>query len=353
MAMRRIAWFIGLVVGVLLIAAAGVVRWTVAPAVTVLPSNLDTTRIYTGTASTLFNPTAAIGQKVGPALLHNVPLTVGHTDKVIDTKGNNALVTDRKYVTMPGYTGADVTYRYAIDRKSFGAGSGFTDVVKQNGVTFNWPIHTQKHDYTGWVSDTQSTTTLTYAGTAKRGGVETYVFKANVPTTRITDPQTLARLPKSMTKAQIMTLVPSLGLKVADLKQMSGVLDKLPDPVPFAYTFSSPSTYYVAPDSGVVVDVVSREIRSAAFDLGGTLAAVGPVMDFTYTSTPATLKAAANDAKDNASKMQLISTTLPLIALIVGIALAAISLVGLMAAIRRHHAETARHELPEQITPVS
>ena len=81
--MRRISWFIGLVIGVLLIAAAPVVRWGVAPAVTKLPGNTDTIRTYTGTAATVINPSLLTGTLFGPALLHNQPVTVIHHVKVL------------------------------------------------------------------------------------------------------------------------------------------------------------------------------------------------------------------------------------------------------------------------------
>ena len=293
MVMRRISWFIGLAVGILLIAAAPIVRWAVAPAVTVLPSDTNTMRVYTGTASTVINPSLLRGTLFGPALLHNQPISVIQHVKVLDTSGNNALVQESKRVTLQNNAIANVTHRYAVDRKDMGAGSGFNGVTAQTGLTFNWPIHTGKQNYTGWVSDIQATTPLVYAGEATRGGINTYVFKASVPSTRVTDPAELSGLPSS-------------------------VLSTLPDPVPFGYLFSATSTYWIAPGSGVVVDVASHEVRTSGFVVAGQILPVGPVLDFTYTSPALTLTAAASDAKDKAAQMRLISTTIPLVALITG-----------------------------------
>jgi len=316
--MRRISWFIGLAVGILLIAAAPIVRWAVAPAVTVLPSDTNTMRVYTGTASTVINPSLLRGTLFGPALLHNQPISVIQHVKVLDTSGNNALVQESKRVTLQNNAIANVTHRYAVDRKDMGAGSGFNGVTAQTGLTFNWPIHTGKQNYTGWVSDIQATTPLVYAGEATRGGINTYVFKASVPSTRVTDPAELSGLPASISKATLNTMTPSLGLSIDQLKKLSSVLSTLPDPVPFGYLFSATSTYWIAPDSGVVVDVASHEVRTSGFVVAGQVLPVGPVLDFTYTSPPLTLTAAASDAKDKAAQMQLISTTIPLVALITG-----------------------------------
>ena len=351
--MRRISWFIGLVVGILLIAAAPVVRWGVAPAITKLPGNTDTIRTYTGTAATVINPSLLTGTLFGPALLHNQPIAVIHHVKVLKTSPGNALVSENKKVTLQNRAIADVTHQYAVDRKTMGRGSGYSDVTAQTGVTFNWPIHTKKQNYTGWVSDTQQTTQLVYSGEATRGGVKTYVFKATVPATRITDPAELKGLPASMSKATLNEMAPSLGLSVDQLTQMSKALAQLPDPVPFGYLFSATSTYYVAPDSGVVVDVQSHEVRTAGFLVVGQVVPVGAVLDFSYAAPALTLKAAADDAKDKASQMTLISSTIPLVALVVGVVIVGL-LVG-VAIFRRRTIPPAPPAVPVQpreLTPV-
>ena len=351
--MRRIAWYAGLVVGLLLLVAAPVIRWGVAPAVTVLPSDTDTLRVYTGAASTVINPSVAHGTLFGPALLHDQPVTVQHRVTVNDTSGNNALVGERKTVSIPGTTVATVNHNYAVDRKTLGRGEGFDNVTVQTGQTFNWPIHTAKHNYVGWVGDTQSTTTLRYVGTATRGGIETYEFTATVPAQRITDPAMLAQLPASMPKSLLNSMVPSLGLTMDQLKQLADVMPKLPDPVPFGYLFSAASTYWVAPDSGIVVDVASHEIRTAAFVVGSTLVPVGSVLDFSYSAPPLTIKAAADDAKSSANKMELISTTLPLAALVTGsVLLLTMAVIAVMRRRRPPTSDVAVAPEPRELTPV-
>jgi hypothetical protein len=316
--MRRISWYVGVVVGLVLLVAAPVLRWGVAPAVTKLPSDTNTIRIYTGSASTVINPSVAHGTLFGPALLHDQPVTVQHQVTVTGTSGDSARIADSKKVSVPGTTVANVNQTYAVDRKTLGRGSGFPDVTLQTGQTFNWPIHTAKQDYVGWVSDTQSSTPLRFTGTADRDGIETYVFTASVPTSRITDPAMLSQLPGALPKSLLSSMVPSLGLTMDQLQQLADVLPQLPDPVPFGYLFSSAATYWVAPDTGIVVDVVSHEVRTAAFVVGSRLMPVGAVLDFTYSAPASTVHAAGQDAKNGADKMQLISTTLPLVALITG-----------------------------------
>jgi hypothetical protein len=196
-AMRKVLSLIALVLGLFSLAAVLIVRFAVAPAKAVLPSDTDTTRTYTGTAATLLNPAVLTGGS-GPALLTNVPVTVTHRDAVLQTKGGNALVSDIKIVTANGAKVAGVDYKYAVDRTNLGEGTKFAGVVAQKGITFNWPVRTEKHNYIGWVSDTHATTVLKYTGTAKRGGLTTYVFTTMTAPARITDSQVLAALPQAL-----------------------------------------------------------------------------------------------------------------------------------------------------------
>jgi hypothetical protein len=331
---RRTFGIIAIVVGVLLMGFAPILRWGIAPNLTVLPGDLNTTRVFTGTAAVLANPTALSGTTVGPAILRNVPITVTHADKVLKTSGDNALVKDTRIVTMPGFTVANLVYNVSVDRKNFHANTAMAGALPATGIVFNFPIGTKTHNYTGWVADTGTTVPLTYMGKAKRGGISTYVFQEVQSAARITDPQLLKLLPATATKADLLRQVPAFGFSAAQLKQLSDLMVKLPDPVSLAYTFSDRSTFWVDPKTGVVVDVQRHEVRAANFVLGSALIPMSAIMDFTYTSTPATLKAATNDAKNNASGMTLITDTLPAVSLTAGAVLFVIG-IGLVAYRRR------------------
>jgi hypothetical protein len=353
--MRKLLSLLAIGLGVLLLVSAAIVRFAVAPAKAVLPSDTDTTRTYGGTAATLFNP-AALTQG-GPALLTNVPITATHRDQVLGTKGDNALVADTKTVIVNNSPVSSVAYRYAIDRKNLGAGSGFADVSKQNGITFNWPVRTNKHDYTGWVSDTQQTTPLKYAGTAKRGGISTYVFTTTTQPAPISDNKVLAALPSGLPKSTLAQLASSLGLPAATLQQLQAVLPSLPDVVPFKYTYQVTATYYVAPKSGIVVDLNQHEVRTLVLSIGGQDVPVTPIMDLTFTSTKATLAQAVSDAKDKTSAINLIYVGLPLGLAIGGLLLVLVGGAGVL--LRRRSVPAGggsdgRHERIEPIgTPTS
>jgi hypothetical protein len=337
----------GIALGLLLALGGGLMRWVVAPAMAVLPGDTDTTRTYSGTAAVLLNP-AAIASG-GQVLLTNAPITVVHHTKVLGTSGDNALVSDAKTVRTGGTTVAAVDYRYAVNRTDMGEGAGYSGVVKQTGITFNWPIRTQQKDYTGWVADTGRTTVLHYKGTATRGGVQTYVFTANTQVAPITDPQLLSQLPTSMPKAALVQLAGGLGLPSDQLAGLQQLLPALPDPVKFAYNYQATATYWVAPDSGIVVDATEHQVRTIALVTGTTAVPVTRVLDLTFTSPPATLAAAAQDARDKGDAVTLAYVTLPIALASGGVLFVLLGVVGLFMSRRR---PPTPQSAPREFTPV-
>ena len=319
--MRRAFGVSAALLGVLLVVAAGVIRWVAAPSLAQLPGDTNTTRLYAGQAASLVNPTFATDVPSGPGVLHDINVGIRHTTTVLQTKGQKALVADRRVVTIPGGVAADLQYRYAVDRKSFQATSGFPGVVDAKGLTFNWPMGTKAHDYVGWVQDTTVTTPLHYIATMRHGGIETMKFTAQAGDTIISDPVLGRMLPASMSKADMLKLTPSLGLTKKQLLSLNELMGTLPDPVPLAYTYRFAATFYVAPASGIVVDMTQHEVRTTNIVNGTQLIPVAPIMDMTYAFTPATVAGAVSDAKSAADQLQLIRATLPLVALGTGFVL--------------------------------
>ncbi len=350
--MRRIAPTVGILFGVLLVLFAGILRWGIAPAVAVLPGDTDTTRAYTGTV-TMLNAAALTSSTAGPVVLKALPVSVTHRTKVLDTKGDSALVSDTKTVTAAsGKTIASSDHRYAVDRTDLAAGSGFTGVVAQQGLTFNWPIRTQPQDYPGWVSDTGRTTMLTYTGKAHRGGVPTYVYTTKTAAQPISDQQVLVGLPKALPRASLAILATGLGLPAATLANLTAVLPRLPDPVPLSYTYQVEATYWVAPDSGIVVDIAQHEVRSAVLTVAGTATPLASVMDLRFTAPAATVAKAGKDGRDAAKGIRLVYRTLPWSLSVLGFVIVVVGLVTRSrAALRKPPTGSVRPQAPRG-TPV-
>ena len=310
--MRRRVPPLLLLLGVLLLVAAATLRWVAAPRLAVLPADTDTTRHYAGTAAVAVDKRALTAPGSTPLVLKDVPVAITNRSRVLDVDGSDALLSSAKTVDVNGERMVSVDYRYAVDRSDMGRGSGFPDVVEQNGITFNWPIRTEKKTYIAWVQDTGRSLPLIYKGTERKAGVLTYVFEATTPTTHeVVDEQALAALPASIGKLDAVELLPSLGLDPERSAQLQPVLLGQPDPIPFHYTLSVESRYWVEPDSGIVLDAQRHEVRTLGVANGDQILPVMPALDMTFSATPQTLAEAAEDAREAGDKVFLLYVTAP------------------------------------------
>jgi hypothetical protein len=349
--------------GVLLVAAAGVVRFGVLPAAAKLPAGTNTTNVYQGTARVLLNQAALAPGSTAPLLLENLPLQIKETVRVLKANGSAAVVDYRATGSAAGKSLPGLDNRYAVDRTTLAPttsilGKGLTAA---RGLTISFPIGTARHDYTGWVQDTGTTTPLRFAGTATSVALPTatgsrsyalgfaaYVFEQKTPPALITDPQELASLPRGVPKAEIPALVGRLHLPATEVARLGSAFAKLPKVIPLAYTYSANFTYWVAPRDGVVVDLQATETRAVELpaNLVGVAMPIATVSQFVYTDTPQTLQSAIHEARNDSSALTLLGTTVPLLALITGFAL----LVATAFLRRRPPLEGSR---PESVQPTS
>jgi hypothetical protein len=318
-------WGIGLVVfGVLCLVAAAVLTWVVVPNTKQVPADTDTTRHFTGTGKLVLDPQAVASGNLAAALRVNVPVTAERTVKVLATDGDNAQVSDsRSLSTASGQPLGQTTAVYAVDRTSLQPATdppATWQVVAAQGLTVSWPIGAEKKNYTGWVADTQATTTLTYLREESKEGVNTYVYQADVSTTPIKDEQVLGALPTSLPAGTLAALAGSLPVPDDVRAQLTQALPQLGDPVPLSYTYQATATYWVEPSTGIVVDTTREEIRKVGLSLpGGRVLPVAPFFDVTTQYTDQSVTDAADDAKDGTNEIQLYGQTLPLILLVVGV----------------------------------
>jgi hypothetical protein len=313
------------VLGVLCLAAAAILAWVVVPKQAQLPGDTNVTRQYAGTAKLLLNAQALAGGQLSQAVLRNIPITAQRTVQVVATDGSAAQVRDsRTLATANGQQLGGTQTTYAVDRKTLEPPSSYPtswNVTQQQGLTVSWPFGSEKADYTGWVNETQSTTPIKYLREENRKGVDTYVYQANPAAAPIKDPQVLATLPQALPVSALSALASALDIPDELRAKLAQALPALTQPVPLTYTYEAQSTYWVSPATGEVVDTQREEIRKAGLSLpsGQSIAAVIPIYDVTTAFTDDSAKTAAQDANDNADKIQLYGTTLPLILLIVGI----------------------------------
>jgi hypothetical protein len=322
--MRKAAIASG-VVGLILLVAAGLLAWLITPSyIARLPGNYNKTRTYDTTIRTLFNPAALASGNLAGAIKTGLPGQISETVKVQQTSGNTALVQDTRVITAAGTTVAHTVTYYALDRQTLEATSSHPSnwtVTPAKGLTVSWPLGAKQQNYTGWVYQTGTTTTLKYTGQAQQGGINTYKYQATVPPTLLSNPQLLAGLPKTL-PASLLPRMTAAGLISAS--QAAALAKALPGAtaIPLGYTYSSANTYYVAPATGLVVNVSNNETVMGGIALpGGKIVPLLPALAYSYHATPASLTAAVNDANSGASTITTWGVTVPIIALAVGFVL--------------------------------
>ncbi|MEZ0092197.1 DUF3068 domain-containing protein [Streptacidiphilus sp. EB129] len=312
------------VVGVILIAGAFVLSFVITPDVVArLPSDTNAHRTYTGTFATLLDARAVAEGNLLAAFKQNVPMTVDRSVVVQSTSGDTALVSDSRTTSAQGVPVEKTTWSYALDRKTLEPASSHPkswSVVNASGLTVSWPLGAKKTTYTGWVPETATTAPVTYSRTETRSGLTTYVYQAGIPATRITDSQVLAGLPPAIPEQTLALAVQVSSAPPAQKAQLAALLPKLGNPVPLAYTLQGADTFWVEPETGVVIDVKRSQQRMAGVvsPVGGTFIPLLPVADVSYQQTSAAVSSAVHDANNGRDAISLFGTILPIVAGVVG-----------------------------------
>jgi hypothetical protein len=318
------------VVGVLSLVAAALLAWWITPSyVARIPSGKNIDRNYEGTFQTLLDPQALASGNLLGAIKQNVPVTVAQAVKVEQTSGNTALVSDSRTTSAAGTKVEQTKWQYAVDRQSLEAVSSHPsswNVIPAKGLTVSWPFGAQKKDYQGWTPETQTTTPLKYLRSEKKQGITTYVYEAKVSPTKIVDPQILASLPKELPLSLIKLLGTSGILPAGQAGQLGQLLGQLADPVQLAYTFQDDTTFWVDPNTGLVIDVHRNQQRVAAIALPtGNVVPLIPAVAVTYQDTAASSEAAADDARHGHTVISWLGVYLPIILLALGVVLLALA----------------------------
>ncbi len=326
--MRKAAISTG-AVGLILLVAAALLSWWITPSyIARMPGNYDKTRTYDATIGTLFNPAALASGNLAGAIKTNLPATISETVKVQQTSGNTALIQDTRKIMASGTLVGQTVTPYAVDRKTLAAVSshpGNWTVIPAQGLTVSWPLGAKQQNYTGWVYQTNTTTTLKYVKQVQQGGINTYEYQATVPATPIKNAQLLASLPKSLPVSLLPAMKAAGLISPANLASLSKAFPGATS-IPLGYTYQSANTYYVAPATGLVVNVANNETQMAGIALpNGTIIPVLPVLSYTYHATPASLSAAVNDANSGSSAITAWGVTVPITAAAVGFVLVVLS----------------------------
>jgi hypothetical protein len=328
--MRKAAVASGLV-GLILLIAGGLMAWWITPSyIARLPSSYDKTRTYDGTIHTLFNPAALASGNPAAALRTNVPATLTERVKVQQTSGNTALIQDNRTISASGSTVSATTSHYAVNRQSLEATTSHPtnwSVNPATGLTVTWPLGAQQKNYTGWSYLTQTTTPLRFIRQAQQGGITTYQYEATVPPTPIKNPQVVDRLPRSLPTSLVSRIVAAGIIPASEAASLAKAFPHATS-IPLGYLYSAHNTYWVAPATGLVINVSNNEVETGAIRLPtGKLIPLVPVLSDSYHASPSSLSAAVTDANNGSSTITTWGVTVPIVAAAVGFVLVVLAVL--------------------------
>ncbi len=328
--MRKAAVASG-VIGVVLLVAAGLMAWWITPSyIARVPSDYNKTRTYNGTIRSLFDPAALASGNLAAAIRTGLPATLTDQVKVQQTSGNTALVQDTRTITTSGKPVASTTSHYAVNRQTLAATTshpGNWSVTPATGLTVSWPLGAKQQNYTGWVYLTHTTTPLKYVKQAQQGGITTYEYQATVAPAPIKNAQALAGLPKTLPVSLLPRLSAAGLIPASQLATLAKAFPHVTS-IPLGYTYQASNTYWVAPSTGLVVNVSTNETEMAGIALPtGKIIPLIPVLADSYHASPASLSAAVSDANNGSSSISTWGVIVPIVAAAVGFLLVVLAVI--------------------------
>jgi len=193
----------------------------------------------------------------------------------------NSLAFDRKTGVLVPWSGNTV------------AGKPFSVSGQEQGPLF--PLGTQKRNYQVFDTTLQRPVTFKFTGTSTTGGLDTYVFEANVSPTQVGT----RSLPGAL-----------VGMKPAEVT--------LPE------FYGEKETYYVDPVTGVPV-AVDQNVEQTLQDNTGTTRLV--LLSADFKTTMSSVASIVKTVKDATNKINLLKVIAPIVAGLLGIILLVVGLV--------------------------
>ena len=318
---------------VILFAAAAVLRFTVVPGLLQLPTDMDTTLRFGGTAD-LVNPAALQpGGDLASAFRTGVPVTVEQRVRATSTRDQTAVISDQVVVTGPDNTTiSTIANTWAVDRKTLDpapAPSGIT-VDPHDGLVVGFPLSPQPQHYPYWDAPTQSVATAAYQRTEERAGRETYVYTMYTKGV-LKDTKLVAGLPTTLAKSVLLAFASTLA---PDVQQgLTAFAAFLPDQLPLTYDAIADSTFWVDTETGYVVDVTRKQVVTASLSLAGNVVPLATVFALDIKFTPETVNTISDDAAEAEAGLTLLGTTGPIVLVVLGVLLLLVAV--LLAVLRR------------------
>lgn len=317
--MRTRPWaLVAATTGVLLVVAAFIVSFVVAPAIDKLPSDTDRTAVLAGTMQ--------VPEPANPAKLAGRPVEIERTIKVEEVDGDNALtsVTTRAY-TVPRSAGekplSETKIDFGIDRKKYGKADapGGADVTdQQNASVFAFPHDPAQDGQFFYDTNLAKSVPLKYEGTENISGRENRIYTTS-NTGPVGDKALAARLYAALGQrfGTDGTSIPAAFL--AKMGVPAAVLQAFGPSLPVSLEVTSDVKIaadkklglFTALDQGVKINAVIGDSARPLTKM--------PVQVLEVKTTDATVADTSDTIKDAESKLSMIQLWIPLVLGVLGL----------------------------------
>ena len=308
-------------IGCVLVLLAISWRLAIAPALKVVPTNIDLLLFYDGTFTNFVNPP---GQPVVGAKPAQVPVRIERRvfSRPIDSTPAVAIMeTDTQVVSQQGNkTLSSRKQVYALDRNTGKMVHSRKADRERSGYYLLFPYNTPRGPVPLWSELTGRTYPAKYQGSEKVDKVDIYDFAMSFGGQPLAAPP--EGYPAELTGALLKQMLSMPGLAVADTQAVRP-----------SFTGSSSVDLKTEPKSGTIVDT-SRSRESVSITVkgpSGALLVTRVLSTLEYEQTPTSVEGTAGYALDQITKLRLQFLYLPLGLLLLGIALV---LIGFFAGVK-------------------
>jgi hypothetical protein len=306
------------VAAVILIVMAPLWRLAVAPALKVVPTDIDLLRFYNGSLFRYVRPPgqAPVGdqpEKLGVTIqqrefspLRGSTPTVALIEvdtAIIDSVSNSHVVDDKN--------------TYAVNRRSAKQVPDSGSNRNRSGYHLVFPFNTPREDLPIWDELTGKTQKGAYSGQRTVNGAKAYLFKVEYGGQPVAPPP---GFPTDMTGAQLKSILSRPGLPLGDS-----------DVIRVAYKGNQSVEYLVEPTAGNLVSTrnVQESVYLSIDDPARGIALTQVITKLDYSETQASEVESATFASDEIKKLRLQFVYLPVMFLALGIGCLLVSLFAL------------------------
>jgi hypothetical protein len=315
---RSKAALVILIIGIVILILTPVFKWVIGPTLVKIPDNINTTSVYEGTLTLFVDPTTL--QVLPPDTPVKIPLAITRKDVSQPSKSNGNVAVVKETVAAVGPAGKTFlswTKYYAMDRKKSINVSGNNSDTNRQGYFILLPFFLQKKTYQMWDDDTAKLGDAKFVAVKKIDGVKykgitAYVYKVAGQDPTITPP---LGLPKTISGAEVKSILGNPNFAVTDTQQY-----------PITYIKRTEATIVADQKTGTIVDLpdYNETYYVDASTLGQGNIKIGALH---YAQTPENVAQVIDDCAKYHNQIDLATTWIPLIMLILGVVLTVIGAI--------------------------